>query len=98
MITGLTMTGLYPQDCSHGVEMFYCADANVSGTVPPAWLEHSARFYTIFPTDIIQQNFNKCKPFYASNFFIFIWLNLLLQVRNILIFLSFQHDWGSLRL
>ncbi|TWW80766.1 putative sodium-coupled neutral amino acid transporter 11, partial [Takifugu flavidus] len=36
MITGLTMTGLYPQDCSHGVEMFYCADANVSGTVPPA--------------------------------------------------------------
>ncbi|XP_028991697.1 putative sodium-coupled neutral amino acid transporter 11 isoform X2 [Betta splendens] len=35
MITGLTMTGLYPQDCSHGVEMFYCADANVSGTVPP---------------------------------------------------------------
>ncbi|KAK2839751.1 hypothetical protein Q5P01_013491 [Channa striata] len=36
MITGLTMTGLYPQSCSHGVEMFYCADANVSGTVPPA--------------------------------------------------------------
>lgn len=35
MITGLAMTGLYPQDCSHGVEMFYCADANVSGTVPP---------------------------------------------------------------
>uniref|UniRef100_A0A3Q1K4U5 Putative sodium-coupled neutral amino acid transporter 11 n=1 Tax=Anabas testudineus TaxID=64144 RepID=A0A3Q1K4U5_ANATE len=36
MVTGLTMTGLYPQDCSHGVEMFYCADANVSGTVPPS--------------------------------------------------------------
>ncbi|KAG7227537.1 hypothetical protein INR49_005352, partial [Caranx melampygus] len=35
MITGLIMTGLYPQDCSHGVEMFYCADANVSGTAPP---------------------------------------------------------------
>ncbi|XP_008299374.1 putative sodium-coupled neutral amino acid transporter 11 [Stegastes partitus] len=35
MITGLIMTGLYPQDCSHGVEMFYCADANISGTVPP---------------------------------------------------------------
>uniref|UniRef100_A0A3Q1CR70 Putative sodium-coupled neutral amino acid transporter 11 n=2 Tax=Amphiprion ocellaris TaxID=80972 RepID=A0A3Q1CR70_AMPOC len=35
MITGLIMTGLYPQDCSHGVEMFYCADANVSVTVPP---------------------------------------------------------------
>ncbi|XP_069558511.1 putative sodium-coupled neutral amino acid transporter 11 [Brachyistius frenatus] len=35
MITGLTLTGLYPQDCSHGVEMFYCADVNVSGTVPP---------------------------------------------------------------
>ncbi|XP_019945445.1 putative sodium-coupled neutral amino acid transporter 11 [Paralichthys olivaceus] len=35
MITGLTMTGLNPQDCSHGVEMFYCADANISGTAPP---------------------------------------------------------------
>lgn len=35
MITGLIMTGLYPQDCSHGAEMFYCADANVSATVPP---------------------------------------------------------------
>lgn len=42
MITGLTMTGLYPQDCSHGVEMFYCADANVSGTVPPAWNKQAA--------------------------------------------------------
>lgn len=36
MITGLIMTGLYPQDCSHGVEMFYCADSNVSVTTPPA--------------------------------------------------------------
>ncbi|XP_041807005.1 putative sodium-coupled neutral amino acid transporter 11 [Chelmon rostratus] len=35
MITGLIMTGLYPQDCSHGMEMFYCADANVSSTTPP---------------------------------------------------------------
>uniref|UniRef100_H3DGG1 Putative sodium-coupled neutral amino acid transporter 11 n=1 Tax=Tetraodon nigroviridis TaxID=99883 RepID=H3DGG1_TETNG len=35
MITGLTMTGLSPQDCSHGREMFYCTDANVSGTIPP---------------------------------------------------------------
>ncbi|XP_034059922.1 putative sodium-coupled neutral amino acid transporter 11 [Gymnodraco acuticeps] len=35
MITGLTMTGLYPQTCSHGMEMFYCADANVSVTAPP---------------------------------------------------------------
>lgn len=35
MVTGLVMTGLYPQDCSHGVEMFYCADANISVTVPP---------------------------------------------------------------
>ncbi|XP_034429823.1 putative sodium-coupled neutral amino acid transporter 11 isoform X1 [Hippoglossus hippoglossus] len=35
MITGLTMTGLNPQDCSHGAEMFYCADANISGTAPP---------------------------------------------------------------
>uniref|UniRef100_A0A3P9LKL6 Putative sodium-coupled neutral amino acid transporter 11 n=1 Tax=Oryzias latipes TaxID=8090 RepID=A0A3P9LKL6_ORYLA len=30
MITGLILTALYPQDCSHGVEMFYCADANIS--------------------------------------------------------------------
>lgn len=36
MIIGLIMTGVYPQDCSHGVEMFYCADANVSVTTPPA--------------------------------------------------------------
>ncbi|XP_010774509.1 putative sodium-coupled neutral amino acid transporter 11 [Notothenia coriiceps] len=35
MITGLTMTGLYPQTCSHGMEMFYCADANVSVTALP---------------------------------------------------------------
>nr|XP_040057290.1 putative sodium-coupled neutral amino acid transporter 11 [Gasterosteus aculeatus aculeatus] len=36
MITGLTMTSLYPQDCSHGVEMFYCAEPNVTASVPPA--------------------------------------------------------------
>ncbi|KAM6985028.1 putative sodium-coupled neutral amino acid transporter 11 [Aplochiton taeniatus] len=35
MITGLTMTILYPQDCSHGVEMFYCKSPNVSSTSPP---------------------------------------------------------------
>ncbi|XP_037094984.1 putative sodium-coupled neutral amino acid transporter 11 [Syngnathus acus] len=35
MITGLTLTGLNPQDCSHGVEMFYCPDANFSGTQAP---------------------------------------------------------------
>ncbi|XP_056145774.1 putative sodium-coupled neutral amino acid transporter 11 [Lampris incognitus] len=35
MVTGLTMTGLSPQDCSHGVEMFYCADSNLSSTTPP---------------------------------------------------------------
>ncbi|MED6267096.1 hypothetical protein CHARACLAT_008637 [Characodon lateralis] len=35
MITGLIMTGVFPQDCSHGVEMFYCAVANISGTLPP---------------------------------------------------------------
>lgn len=76
MITGLTMTGLYPQDCSHGVEMFYCADANVSGTVPPVWLERSASFYTIFTTDTIQQNCDQCKTFYASNIvlFLFDWI------------------------
>ncbi|PWA31460.1 hypothetical protein CCH79_00002820 [Gambusia affinis] len=32
MITGLILIGVFPQDCSHGVEMFYCADVNVSGT------------------------------------------------------------------
>ncbi|XP_060945193.1 putative sodium-coupled neutral amino acid transporter 11 [Limanda limanda] len=35
MITGLTMTGLNPQECSHGAEMFYCADINTSVTAPP---------------------------------------------------------------
>ncbi|XP_077583932.1 putative sodium-coupled neutral amino acid transporter 11 [Stigmatopora nigra] len=35
MITGLTMTGLNQQDCSHGIEMFYCADANVSTNPTP---------------------------------------------------------------
>ncbi|XP_038145684.1 putative sodium-coupled neutral amino acid transporter 11 isoform X3 [Cyprinodon tularosa] len=35
MIIGLIMTGVFPQDCSHGVEMFYCTDVNISGTVPP---------------------------------------------------------------
>lgn len=54
MITGLTMTGLYPQDCSHGREMFYCADSNVSGTVPPAWLKPPLSF-SILSTDIVQK-------------------------------------------
>ncbi|XP_028291950.1 putative sodium-coupled neutral amino acid transporter 11 [Gouania willdenowi] len=35
MVTGLTMTGLNSQGCSHGVEMFYCPDANISTTTPP---------------------------------------------------------------
>ncbi|KAK7938669.1 hypothetical protein WMY93_001995 [Mugilogobius chulae] len=30
MITGLTLTGVSQQDCSHGVEMFYCTDANLT--------------------------------------------------------------------
>uniref|UniRef100_A0A668AM43 Putative sodium-coupled neutral amino acid transporter 11 n=1 Tax=Myripristis murdjan TaxID=586833 RepID=A0A668AM43_9TELE len=46
MVTGLTMTGLYPQDCSHGMEMFYCADANVSSTAPPVLL-HWCNLYII---------------------------------------------------
>uniref|UniRef100_A0A3Q2DPC9 Putative sodium-coupled neutral amino acid transporter 11 n=1 Tax=Cyprinodon variegatus TaxID=28743 RepID=A0A3Q2DPC9_CYPVA len=33
MIIGLIMTGVFPQDCSHGVEMFYCTDVNISGTI-----------------------------------------------------------------
>ncbi|KAM4730614.1 putative sodium-coupled neutral amino acid transporter 11 [Anableps anableps] len=35
MITGLILTGVFPQDCSHGVEMFYCVDAIISSIVPP---------------------------------------------------------------
>ncbi|XP_041662324.1 putative sodium-coupled neutral amino acid transporter 11 [Cheilinus undulatus] len=35
MITGLIMIGLYPQDCSHGVEMFYCLQSNYSSTAAP---------------------------------------------------------------
>ncbi|KAM6978207.1 putative sodium-coupled neutral amino acid transporter 11 [Tautogolabrus adspersus] len=35
MIAGLIMIGLYPQDCSHGVEMFYCVESNFSSTAPP---------------------------------------------------------------
>lgn len=55
MITGLTMTGLSPQDCSHGREMFYCTDANVSGTIPPVWLKQSHGFNSILSTDIVQK-------------------------------------------
>ncbi|XP_046701409.1 putative sodium-coupled neutral amino acid transporter 11 isoform X2 [Silurus meridionalis] len=38
MIVGLIMTGLSPQDCSHGVEMFYCTEMNSSSslTMTPA--------------------------------------------------------------
>ncbi|KAM4609110.1 putative sodium-coupled neutral amino acid transporter 11 [Polymixia lowei] len=36
MVTGLIMASLYPQGCIHGVEMFYCIDANVTSTVPPS--------------------------------------------------------------
>lgn len=38
MIVGLIMTGLSPQDCSHGMEMFYCTDLNSSAslTMTPA--------------------------------------------------------------
>ncbi|KAL6484638.1 hypothetical protein MHYP_G00066830 [Metynnis hypsauchen] len=30
MIIGLVMTGLFPQDCSHGAEMFYCTNLSSS--------------------------------------------------------------------
>ncbi|KAG9340865.1 hypothetical protein JZ751_020058 [Albula glossodonta] len=30
---GVTMTSLYPQDCSHGAEMFYCPSSNLSVTL-----------------------------------------------------------------
>ncbi|CAL8268660.1 unnamed protein product [Lota lota] len=33
MVTGLTTSGLFPQDCSHGDEPFYC---NASNTTPPS--------------------------------------------------------------
>ncbi|XP_069052653.1 putative sodium-coupled neutral amino acid transporter 11 isoform X2 [Lepisosteus oculatus] len=32
MIAGLVMTILYPQECSHGKEMFYCLSSNSSAT------------------------------------------------------------------
>lgn len=86
MISGLIMTGLYPQDCSHGREMFYCAASNVSGTVPPAWLKHSSSINAIFCTDVVRKTVISkcimCKLFSFSLFcFIFILLNLSLQVR-----------------
>ncbi|KAI4887075.1 hypothetical protein NFI96_013963, partial [Prochilodus magdalenae] len=34
MIIGLVMTGLFPQDCSHGVEMFYCTNLSSSVFTP----------------------------------------------------------------
>uniref|UniRef100_A0AAY4BGF1 Putative sodium-coupled neutral amino acid transporter 11 n=2 Tax=Denticeps clupeoides TaxID=299321 RepID=A0AAY4BGF1_9TELE len=30
MVVGLTMTVMYPQDCSHGAELFYCLSSNLS--------------------------------------------------------------------
>uniref|UniRef100_A0A669EYQ2 Putative sodium-coupled neutral amino acid transporter 11 n=1 Tax=Oreochromis niloticus TaxID=8128 RepID=A0A669EYQ2_ORENI len=39
MITGLIMTGIYPQGCSHGVEMFYCADTGLQNGV----MDHLSR-------------------------------------------------------
>ncbi|KAJ8282366.1 hypothetical protein COCON_G00048850 [Conger conger] len=43
MIVGVTMTTLYPQDCTHGAEMFYCSSSNVSviHTTPSTNLEPS---------------------------------------------------------
>ncbi|NWV33190.1 AVT2 protein, partial [Grantiella picta] len=38
MISGFVMTVLYPQECSHGKEMFYCFPSNISlhnTTLPP---------------------------------------------------------------
>ncbi|RMC18589.1 hypothetical protein DUI87_04481 [Hirundo rustica rustica] len=38
MAVGFVMTVLYPQECSHGKEMFYCSPSNVSSqnsTLPP---------------------------------------------------------------
>ncbi|KAJ8352278.1 hypothetical protein SKAU_G00237540 [Synaphobranchus kaupii] len=32
MTVGVTMTALYPHDCSHGAEMFYCLPSNLSVT------------------------------------------------------------------
>lgn len=55
MITGLTMTGLSLQDCSHGREMLYCTDSNVSGTIPPVWLTHSPSFNVVLSADIVQK-------------------------------------------
>ncbi|XP_062862735.1 putative sodium-coupled neutral amino acid transporter 11 [Trichomycterus rosablanca] len=35
MIIGLIMTGLFPQDCSHGKEMFYCTNLNYTDPLSP---------------------------------------------------------------
>ncbi|NP_001017644.2 putative sodium-coupled neutral amino acid transporter 11 isoform X1 [Danio rerio] len=36
MIIGLIMMALFPQDCSHGAEMFYCSASNTSSTASPS--------------------------------------------------------------
>uniref|UniRef100_A0A4W5JS28 Putative sodium-coupled neutral amino acid transporter 11 n=1 Tax=Hucho hucho TaxID=62062 RepID=A0A4W5JS28_9TELE len=43
MTTGLVMAVMFPQDCSHGAEMFYCATSNLSITPTP-------------PTELLFQN------------------------------------------
>lgn len=65
MFTGLTMTILYPNDCSHGVEMFYCADSNTSSTAAPVWKSNTC-FY------IIWQIICMWTPPYAWSMFIFV--------------------------
>lgn len=41
MIIGLVMMVLFPQDCSHGAEMFYCtvSNASVPSTTSPSALQ-----------------------------------------------------------
>ncbi|XP_041700320.1 putative sodium-coupled neutral amino acid transporter 11 isoform X1 [Coregonus clupeaformis] len=43
MTTGLIMAVMFPEDCSHGAEMFYCATSNLSITPTP-------------PTELLFQN------------------------------------------
>ncbi|XP_041939252.1 putative sodium-coupled neutral amino acid transporter 11 [Alosa sapidissima] len=53
MTIGLIMTILYPQDCSHGAEMFYCNTSNMSviTTTAPSTLPVQNTTQGIFDTD-----------------------------------------------
>ncbi|XP_036400681.1 putative sodium-coupled neutral amino acid transporter 11 [Megalops cyprinoides] len=49
MFIGVTMTILYPQDCSHGAELFYCSPSNLS-------VIHTTPSSGLLPTQNVSQN------------------------------------------